>query len=321
MNHEHIAVLATGGTIAGLSNLSGGSSYQAACLDIDELLIKLPQAPLPIKARQIMSLDSCDMTPALMLELARQVEACLQNPRVKGVVITHGTDTMEETAFFLSQVLNAHKPVVLTGAMRPADALSSDGSMNLQQALLTAACPQAAGVMVVFHDVIWAGQDIGKIFPSRLGAFTSNWGALGQIADKQARFYRSPSDRGPAFNLAAVEQLPEVILLYGYAGLNPALVQQAAAGKSKGLVYAAPGNGAIAEILKPVLHDIQEQGIVVALASRTNQGWVEQGWTTGRNFISAGWLNPWQARIMLMLGLAVDLKITQLKELFHTWGA
>jgi L-asparaginase len=319
MNHEHIAVLATGGTIAGLSDLADGASYKAACLDIDALLRKLPALPAPVLARQIMSLDSCNMTPALMLELARQVEACLQNPLVKGVVITHGTDTLEETAFFLSQVLSARKPVVLTGAMRPADALSSDGPMNLQQALLTAACPQAQGVMVVFHDVIWAGQDIHKNFPSRLGAFTANWGALGQIAANQARFYRSQISRAPAFSLAELEQLPEVTLLYGYAGLNPALLQ-VAAGQSQGLVYAATGNGNVAEKLKPVLYDLQRQGIVVALASRTTQGWVEPGWGDGLGFISAGWLSPWQARIMLMLGLAVNLKITQLKALFHTWG-
>jgi L-asparaginase type II len=313
MNHEHIAVLATGGTIAGLSS---GPGYQAACLDINALLAKLPAGQLPLAARQLMALDSCDMTPALMLELARQTAACLQNPLVKGVVITHGTDTIEETAFFLSQLLTARKPVVLTGALRPADALSSDGSMNLQQALLVAACPRAAGVMVVFHDVIWAGKDIYKSFPSRLGAFTSVWGALGQIAADQVHFYRPPGQGRPAFSLSAMQQLPEVALLYGYAGLNPLLVQAAVTSAIKGLVYAAPGNGSIPQILKPVLDDARRQGIVVALASRTNQGWV----TAHPDFISSGWLTPWQARIMLMLGLAAGLQYAEIEEVFSAWG-
>ena len=313
MNGQHLALLATGGTIAGLSVDEQGG-YQAARLSIAHLLRGLPEPSLPVRARQIMSLDSRDITPSLMLELAEQTEQCLQDPQVRGVVITHGTDTLEETAFFLSQVLSADKPVVLTAAMRPADSLSGDGPMNLWHALLLAQEPLARGVLVALNDVIYAGREIAKTQASQLAAFTSPWGILGQVEQNAVHFYRQPLSLPPRFRLAKLAKLsawPETALLYGYAGMPARLLRAVLDSGIQGLVYAAPGNGSVAEELRPVFE--RADGISVVLASRTGGGWVD---AHDQRFLSAGWLNPLQARIMLQLGLASGLSGSALRQLF-----
>ncbi len=313
---QYIALLATGGTIAGLGHeIKPG--YQAARLNIDSLLARLPKHNFSVNARQIMSLDSCDFTPATMLRLARAVEKKLANERVMGVVITHGTDTLEETSFFLSQVLNAKKPVVLTAAMRPADSISGDGPMNLHQALLLTQNPEARGVLVVLNDAIYSGAEIRKVNASQLAAFMSPWGELGQLEQEQVYFFRKPRVNTAAFQMKKINTLADVPLLYSYAGLLPGVVRAAWQNGAKGLVYAAPGNGSIAEALHPALLEARQQGISVVIASRAHGGMVN---AHHENFLSAGWLNPLQARILLQLGLSCGLSQGQLAKLFKRAG-
>lgn len=308
MNSKHVVLLATGGTIAGLS--LNKDTYQAGVVDVQQLLQGLPPLPFSLLARQIMALDSRDMTPQLMLELAREVMACLDDPLVMGVAITHGTDTLEESVFFLSRVLPAAKPVVFTAAMRPADSLSSDGPMNLYQALLLAGGGQG-GVMALLNDVIYCAGGLRKIEASRLEAFSGQ--TIGQMEHGHARFYWQPGQAAPAFDLAAINGLAEVPLLYVYAGMPAALLQDVLQAGYPGLVLAAAGNGSVPAALNPVLRTARQNGVAIVLASRTGGGYVHN---RDENFISAGWFTPLQARIMLQLGLAQGMDEAELGRLF-----
>lgn len=309
---KRIVLLATGGTIAGLTN-NDKPGYRAASLEIESLLESLPQTPSTLEARQVMNLDSRDMTPALMLALAKEAKAALSEASVCGVVITHGTDTLEESAFFLSRVISEDKPVVFTAAMRPADSLSGDGLMNLYQALLVAGSSRAKGVLTVLNDVIYSGAEIVKNNASQLQAFYSPFGPLGQVEEGRVHFFRLPLNCNPRFQLEKLSSLPDVPLLYGYAGMPPAQLQALLDADIKGLVYAAPGNGSVPEILYPLLLRASNKGMPIVLASRTGGGFVN---ACDKSFISAGWLNPLQARIMLQLGLSQGFSGQELCALF-----
>ena len=311
---RYIKLLATGGTIAGLSKKQGG--YEAGLLDADQLLERLPPLPMAVRAEQVMNMDSRDVTPEQWLLLARTVEQNLAQNDIAGVVITHGTDTLEETAFFLSQAVNAPKPVVLTGAMRPADSPGYDGAYNLHQALLLAGHPAMHGVMALMHDVIYSGRDIVKSNASQLNAFSASYHTLGQMLENGPRLFAARPQESADFTLKDVIRLLPVPLVYGYAGLEPAGLDYLLNDNNiKGLVYAAPGNGSVAARLHAILARATAQGVAVVVAARAGQGWVEP-LDADPLFISAGPYNPLQARIRLMLGLSCGLCLRQIREFF-----
>ncbi len=296
-----IHLLATGGTIAGEADPDARPGrYRAGVRPVEALLAAVPglDALGPLTARQILALDSKDMTPADWLTLLAATRAALDEPACAGVVILHGTDTLEETAWFLHLTLPAGKPVVLTGAMRPADHPAADGPANLRAALRLAASPEACdkGVLVVMNGQIFGARGVVKARSTGLDAFESPepW----QSARPDGRFAG-----------LQVAELPRVDILPGYAGSPADLIDASVAAGARGLVLALAGNGSVPAAWLPALRAARRQGVAIVRGSRA-AGPVEADANaddTGEGWLTAGDQPPPKARIALMLGLASGL--------------
>ena len=296
-----IHLLATGGTIAGEADPDARPGrYRAGVRPVEALLAAVPglDALGPLTARQILALDSKDMTPADWLTLLAATRAALDEPACAGVVILHGTDTLEETAWFLHLTLPAGKPVVLTGAMRPADHPAADGPANLRAALRLAASPEACdkGVLVVMNGQIFGARGVVKARSTGLDAFESPepW----QSARPDGRFAG-----------LQVAELPRVDILPGYAGAPADLIDASVAAGARGLVLALAGNGSVPAAWLPALRAARRQGVAIVRGSRA-AGPVEaiaNADDTGEGWLTAGDQPPPKARIALMLGLASGL--------------
>lgn len=223
MIKKHIYILATGGTIAGrAASEEATTGYQAGAIGVADLLAAVPEIRryAEVEGEQIAAIDSKDMREVIWLRLAARCNALLSREDVDGIVITHGTDTMEETAYFLHLTVHSEKPIVLTGAMRPATAMSADGPMNLLQAVRVAADDEAAGkgVLVVFNGTIESARDAVKMHTTSLDTFRSpEMGALGSVQDGEPVFYRSPlrcHTVHSVFSVKGVTALPRVAILY-----------------------------------------------------------------------------------------------------------
>lgn len=307
-NNSHITVIvATGGTIAGTAvQVTDTVAYQAAQLGVEQLVAAVPPlAAVPLEAVQLARLDSKDMDHATWQQLAQCVAAHLARPEVSGVVITHGTDTLEETAWFLHRVLAPAKPVVLTAAMRPATALLADGPQNLWDAVTVARSPGARGVVAVLGGQVHGPADVRKLHGHRLHAFSSgDAGPLAQLEDGGLRRWRDWPE-GQALGLdwisAPVDQWPWVALLCSHAGADARMVGALLTLGVRGVVVEGTGNGTVHQALEQALRQAQAQGVVVWRASRCLTGGV-MGHPTGA-LPSAGVLTPARARIELMLQL------------------
>ena len=257
-----IVLIATGGTIAGAApSATDTTGYAAGALHADTLLAAVPALGevAHIRAEQPFSLDSRDLGPAHWLAIARRVRSVLDEPQVAGVVITHGTDTLEETACFVDATLASRKPVVMTGAMRPATALSTDGPMNLYHALCVAVHPDSAarGVLVVFGESILAADGVRKAHTRRLEAFAAgHGGCVGQTAP--LRFFAPPPVRAAPLALPdAADRLPRVDVLWVGAGSPPAALEQAVARAVAGGVPVVRATRAGAGAVTPVADDAE----------------------------------------------------------------
>lgn len=319
---RRVLVLGTGGTIAGRAlSAADNIGYTAGEVGVDVLLqgLGLP-AGLRITAEQVAQLDSKDMDFEVWQELAVRCAEALMSEDIDGIVITHGTDTLEETAFFLDLVLASVKPVVLTCAMRPASALSPDGPQNLRDAISLASEPRARGVMVVCAGTVHRAVDVQKVHTYRLDAFDSgDAGALGYMEEGSLRWLRPwpEADDAAASRLAQVAATPaflwpRVEILTSHAGaqglLVDALVQarrDGAAHAVDGLVLAATGNGSLHHAVEAAALRAQAAGIAVVRATRCAQGRILSPATppSGPALRDAGSLSPVKARIALMLEL------------------
>ncbi|KQU90159.1 L-asparaginase [Variovorax sp. Root318D1] len=315
---RRVVVLGTGGTIAGRA-ASGGDNigYTAGQVAVADLLgdIDAPEGVV-LEAEQVAQLDSKDMGFDVWLQLARRCALFLSDPDVAGVVITHGTDTIEETAFFLQAVLATGKPVVLTCAMRPASSLSPDGPQNVRDAIAVAATPGAQGVTVVCAGSIHGALDVQKVHTYRPDAFSSgDAGPVGYVEEGDVRLLRTwPSSpaSGPSKILAmkAGEALrwPRVEIVTSHAGASGAIVdlllQERAAGVAepvRGLVLAATGNGTVHYALEAAALRAQDAGVAVLRATRCANGRILP--KADDRLRDAGALTPVKARIALMLEL------------------
>jgi L-asparaginase len=307
VNRRRIVVLGTGGTIAGrAASAHDNLGYQAAAMGVEDLLRDLPVADdLELHAEQVAQIDSKDMDFAVWCSLAQRCAHWLAQPEVVGIVVTHGTDTMEETAFFLHAVLAPVKPVVLTGAMRPATSAAADGPQNLADALAVASSPIAQGVSVAFAGAVHAAHDVQKLHAYRPDAFTSgDAGPVAYVEEGRLRVVR-PWPQAPALRNAASlpdpEDWPRVEVVTSYAGATGKTVEALVRDGVAGLVVAATGNGTVHHALEAALLAAQDQGIAVRRSSRCAQGRVFP--REGDAIRGMDGLSPVKARIALLLEL------------------
>lgn len=326
----NVKILATGGTIAGsASSTTEMTAYKAGELGIQTLLAAVPQIKeyANVSGEQICKISSNNITDAIWLQLGKRVNELLADKNVDGIVITHGTDTLEETAYFLNLTVKSDKPVVLVGAMRPATAMSADGPVNLLNAVRLAASKSAIGkgVLVALNDEINSARDVTKTNTTHVSTFKApELGYLGYFNNGKPEFYRESSrrhTRGSEFSLASLTALPVVEIVYGRAGENRAIVDAIAASGAKGIIVAGTGNGSIHEATEAALVDAQKKGLVIVRASRTGNGAVTEANPRyeAQHFLKSGTLNPQKARVLLALALTKTNDLKEIQRMFDEY--
>jgi L-asparaginase len=306
-----VVILGTGGTIAGTASSPGDNvGYSAAQLSIDELVRAVPPlAGWEVRAEQVAQVDSKDMDHATWLALAKRVASHLAQPEVAGVVITHGTDTLEETAYFLHRVLAPAKPVVLTAAMRPATSLQADGPQNLLDAVTVARSPGAAGVLAVIAGQVHAGDEVRKLHTYRADAFGSgDGGPLAVVAEGVVRSFRPwPAAQG-GFGIEGLHtetaRWPRVDVVTSHAGADGAIVDALVASGVNGIVVAGTGNATLHRDLEAALRRAQSAGVGLLCVSRCAFGPLIGHGASALPVL--GGVSPAQARVELMLRLMGD---------------
>jgi len=325
-----VVVLATGGTIAGAAGSDVQAAYKSGQVGVDQLLAAVPQTKkiATLRGEQISNIGSQDMNDEVWLKLARRVNALAAMPDVSGIVITHGTDTIEETAYFLNLVVKTRKPVVLTAAMRPSTALSADGPLNFYNAVAVAANKEAPGrgVLVVINDWIHGASSLTKTSTTAVQTFLSPiWGLIGTVAYGDIEFFRGPVGKNTmdsAFSLDGVTTLPRVDIIMAYENMDGALIDAAVAAGAKGLVIAGVGNGNVTAPALAALSAQARKGVVCVRSTRVATGRV------GRNvevdddklgLVASLGLNPQKARVLLRLALTKTSDLKQIQTYFDEY--
>lgn len=320
MSTSHIQVLATGGTIAGMAGDALRHDYRPGQIAINDYLDQVQQLGLGLRfdGRQIANIGSEDMDQTVWSTLHAAVSQALSDPECAGVIVTHGTDTLEETAFLLDLTLPATKPVVLVGAMRPADAVGYDGFRNFANAARVASDGDAAGrgVLVVMGDRVFAARDVRKVRTRGTDAFRGfPRDAVALVTPSALDWFGAPWRVGDRARFAYAEIMPEVPILYVYAGMEADMVTRICRAGTRGLVVAGVGEGNMPEPVRAELVRRRAEGLVVVRASRLDEGLVDREPEDDSNgFIAARALNPQKARILLQLLLVageVDLAAIQ----------
>jgi L-asparaginase len=303
-----VVVLGTGGTIAATAaRATDYVGYTPAQLGVKHLVQGVSAlGGVAIECEQVAQLDSKDMDHATWRELALRCAIHLARANVSGIVVAHGTDTLEETAWFLQRILGPAKPVVLTGAMRPSGAQESDGPQNLSDAVTVACAPGARGVVAMMAGRVHGAREVRKVHPYRVDAFSSgDAGPLGCVEEGQLRCMR-PWPEGEALGVhrlpSAPDAWPWVEIVASHAGARPAGVLSLCDAGVQGIVVAATGNGTVHRELEAALHTAQARGVKVLRSTRCRDGRVV-GTSGSHPFESAGDLTPEKARVELMLAL------------------
>ncbi|MFH7005739.1 type II asparaginase [Flavobacterium bizetiae] len=325
-----IKILATGGTIAGKGASADRAAYTAGELPIKDLIGAVPgiEKVADITGEQISNVGSQDMSVDIWIKLNKRINEIYKNNEADGIVITHGTDTQEETAYFLSLTVRYDKPVVITGSMRPATAISADGPKNLYDAVTLAASKQAAnsGVLLVFNEYIFTGRSAVKTSTTHLNAFSApNSGPIGQVYDGKIQMYESPlrkSNKNTPFDITGLTKLPEVAVVELYADTPATAINAYVASGVKGIVTGGLGNGNLNKINSDAVVNAIKKGIIVARASRVPSGRVtlfDETDDKKLGTIVADDLIPQKARILLMLGLTKTTDSKTLQEYFFEY--
>ncbi|MFK0512422.1 type II asparaginase [Campylobacter jejuni] len=323
---SRIAILGTGGTIAGfIDSTIATTGYTAGAIDIDVLIKAVPQIRdlADISWEQIANIDSSNMCDEIWLRLAKKI-AKLFAEGIDGVVITHGTDTMEETAYFLNLTIKSDKPVVLVGAMRPSTAISADGPKNLYNAVALVANKEAKnkGVMVAINDKILSARGVVKTHSLNVDAFSSpDFGDLGYIVDGKVFFYNNVTKahtKNAPFDVSKLTSLPKVDILYSYSNDGSGVAAKALFEHgTKGIVVAGSGAGSIHKNQKDVLKELLKKGLKVVVSSRVVAGCVAVSDSDEKlGFISAEDLNHQKARVLLILALTKTSDPKKIQEYF-----
>lgn len=323
-----VVILATGGTIAGAGATSTTTvGYKAAVTAVDTLIANVPELKkvANVQGEQVSQIASESMTMDIWLKLANRVNQLLAQDNVDGIVITHGTDTLEETAYFLDLVVKSDKPVVLVGSMRPGTAMSADGSLNLYRSVILAGSKEAAGkgVLVMLNDTIHAGREVTKTITDRVDTFKApELGALGIFTGDKPVFYRQSLRRhtvASEFDVTNLKKLPRVDIVYHYAGNEGTMIEAAINAGAQGVVHAGTGNGSIGKAEYPAVENALKQGIVIVRSSRVGNGIIARNGEADDDkygFVASDNLNPQKARILLMLALTKTTDVKDIQRMF-----
>ena len=325
-----IVILATGGTIAGAQPKEGDAGYKSGAVSIESLIAAAPGMDKLARftGEQIASIGSQDMNDAVWLKLAKRTNELLARADVDGIVITHGTDTMEETGFFLNLVVKSDKPVVLVGSMRPSTSTSADGPLNLYNAVAAAADPKTKGlgVLVVSNDDLFAARDIQKTNTTDLQTFISpNRGQLGEAYYGKVILFGRPITRhtvNSEFSLDGVTEMPRVDILYAHENADGKIVEAAVAAGAKGIVLAGVGDGNSTAPMIDALAAAAAKGVVVVRSTRVGSGIVRRNIELNDDklgFVAAMELNPHKARVLLRLALTKTTDKKEIQRMFEQY--
>jgi L-asparaginase len=325
-----VKIIATGGTIAGEAASSTQSGYTSGQVGVDTLIKAVPTLSkvARVSGEQISNVGSQDMSDQIWLKLVKRINQIAQQPDIEGIAITHGTDTMEETAYFLHLTVKTNKPVVLTGSMRPSSALSADGPLNIYNAVAVAADPKAVGrgVLVSINDQIHSAHDITKTHTTATDTFMSPYrGLIGSTAYGVSQYYRDPFKKHTTetpFQVDAMSSLPRVDILYIYEDMPGDMVDAVVKLGAKGIIAAGVGNGNMPKAVMDALARAAQQGVVVVRASRVPLGYVGRNVEVEDdklNFVASEELNPPKARVLLRLALTKTADTKQIQKMFDTY--
>jgi L-asparaginase len=326
----HIVILATGGTIAGVQPKEGDPGYKSGSLSIETLIQAAPgmDKMARLTGEQIASIGSQDMNDAVWFKLANRINELLATPDVDGIVITHGTDTLEETGYFLDLVVKSDKPVVLVGSMRPATSTSPDGPLNLYNGVAVAADPAAKGLgtLVVANDDLHAARYIQKTNTTDVQTFVSpNRGQIGEAYYGKNRYFSKSMqihNTKSEFSLDGLTALPRVEIVYACANVDGVLVEAAVAAGAKGIVLAGVGDGNATKPMIDALAAAAKKGVVVVRSSRVGSGIVRRNIELNDDalgFVAAMDLNPQKARVLLRFALTKTTDIKQIQKYFEEY--
>lgn len=319
-----VVIVATGGTIAGAAAAATDAGYKSGAVGVDILIEAVPQLKdiAEVTGEQVASIGSQDMNDEVWLKLAKKVNELLAKPDISGVAITHGTDTMEETSYFLDLVVKSDKPVVLTGSMRPSTAMSADGPLNIYNAVAIAADPAARGrgVLVTVDDDIHSAHDLIKTHTTDVGTMRSGEaGLIGATLFGKNTWYRTPNNvhtTKSEFSVTGVDKLPRVDIIYAHANMSPDIIESAVEHGAKGLVIAGVGDGNMTTPAADAMKAAAAKGVVVVRSSRTNGGIIRRNIELSDDdlgTVASMELNPAKARVLLQLALlkTKDPKVIQ----------
>jgi L-asparaginase len=327
---SNVVILATGGTIAGAAGSGVQSGYTSGQVTIDAMVNAVPDITklAKIKGEQISNVGSQDISFEIMLKLAKRINELVKDSNTDGIVITHGIDTMEETAYFLNLVVKTDKPVILVGSMRPSTAVSADGPLNLYNAVAVAVDPNAKGrgVLLVMNDWIHSAQSLTKVSTTAVQTFMSPIrGLIGTTAYGQSEYYRYPHSKfglKSEFNVDGVTKLPRVDIVYADADMQADLIDASVERGAKGIVIAGVGNGNMNKTSLDACIRAVKKGVVIVRSSRVATG------NVGRNVevnddeagtIASYDLNPQKSRILLSVALLRQRKPDDIQRLFHEY--
>ncbi|WP_085631456.1 MULTISPECIES: asparaginase [unclassified Pseudomonas] len=324
----NVVVLATGGTIAGAgASAANSATYQAAKVGVEQLIAGIPELSklANVRGEQVMQIASESISNENLLQLGRRVSELADSKDVDGIVITHGTDTLEETAYFLNLVEKTEKPIIVVGSMRPGTAMSADGMLNLYNAVAVASSKEARGkgVLVTLNDEIQSGRDVSKMINIKTEAFKSPWGPLGMVVEGKSYWFRLPAKRhtmDSEFDIKNIKSLPDVEIAYSYGNVGDTAYKALAQAGAKAIIHAGTGNGSVSSRVVPTLQALRKDGVQIIRSSHVNAGGfvlrnAEQP-DDKYDWVVAHDLNPQKARILAMVALTKTNDSKELQRMF-----
>ena len=295
-------------------------------MPVDKLIAGVPELAdvAHVRGEQVFQIASESFTNEKLVTLAKRVSALAKDPAVDGIVITHGTDTVEETSFFLTLTVHTDKPIVMVASMRPGTAMSADGMLNLYNAVVLAGDKESRGkgVLIAMNDDILSGRDAAKRVNIKTNAFSSQWGALGLVVEGRSYWFRAPVKRhtvNSEFDIDSISTLPDVQIVYGSGNMGTALYEAAAKSGAKAIIHAGTGNGSVADYAVETLKKIRASGVQIIRSARVADGLVlrnsEQP-DDKYDWVVANDLNPQKAKILAAVALTKTNDPKELQRIF-----